>query len=135
VVDVIDNAELTRYLLALQTRVIPGLQRQINDLAATIEIQRQRIVRLENHNGRRFTVALTSLAVGFSDVPVIWDTPLPAPDYTPLVTFQGGDNAITVMRWGLTPGSKDEYGCVIRINNTGAVTIAALGMDVIAVRA
>jgi len=130
----VDFAELQQAITYLQRQVLPGMQRDIRDLAATVELQRQRIVRLENHTGRRVALTLTNLVVGFTDVPIVWDTPLPGPDYTPLVTFQAGDNAITVLRWGLSPGTKDENGCVIRINNTGAVTIASVGMDVVAVR-
>lgn len=114
---------------------VPSLWRQVRRVADRVNIHARRLVALEAKTSRRATVILTDLAVGLTPVPIVWDTPLPAPDYTPVVTVNGSDNAITVLRCGLAPGTRTVEGCTIRVNNTGAVTIATVGLEVVAIRA
>jgi hypothetical protein len=113
---------------------IANLRRAIQQLAARADTQAQRLTVLERNTVQRVAVQLDNLAVGATDVPIVWPQPMPAPNYTPLCSVQGGDNAINVLRCGLKPGTKDENGCVIRVINTGAVVIVTVALDVVAVR-
>ncbi len=111
-----------------------NIRKDLRRLSARVDLQAARLAALERLTLQRVVVQLDNLAVGATDVPVVWDSPFAFPNYTPLCSVQGGDNAINVLRYGLKPGTKDVNGCVIRVINTGAVVIATVALDVVAVR-
>lgn len=94
---------------------------------------RQRIARVERQQ-RRAVAALADMAPGTQEVQLTWARPYSDDSYHVTVSIICGQAALPVLRAGLKPGSKTADGCVVNVVNTGAGTIASVGLDVLATR-
>ena len=121
-------------------RDLAQLTQRVRRLEASATKQHDQIILLGNDlaivnaKTQRVGASLTTIIVGSIDVTITWPEPWPDTAYMVAPAILSGTGALGSLYATLKSGTKTVDDCVVTVANTGLVTIASAGLDVLGIR-